>query len=488
MRQADKVPPFFRAELAKTAQPPGTTHRSTRPGPSPIPRSGDDRSGPGLARRPVRLLPDDAAGRVLTGAARARRNRVTAPCGSVPMPTARRCGSRRSGPRRAEVAGRSRVLARRDPQARTRRTVRSSSSPSMSRVTWPADRAGRPSDRLCGHLGRGRRATMTPGCTSGPADDLKPRSRIDSRRAKLSPRTLTTSCMAPMAARMIAASGDVAAASRRSRKSDLDRDQGNLRAKRRRRSRPGAARYGGQRGGPAPPTRAACRLILQSAEKKLETAARRSRRPAWLAAWRTSGSARSEGTRRSSGPDRQGPAKPFHAIPTGPSPWPGSAGRRKPGPNWRRSRKPTRPSASRLYLVGVVAAELGEGMREGVCGPGSGAVRTARGCRTALRRRPCLRPRLAKPIGRSDRGERAASSRTDASDLLGSGQRRRREFRPDGQRPDLDPIRDDPAFAEIMKAGHSRTPICRRLVERRVVESRRSKVLIRPSNSGRAGS
>ena len=110
-QQAEKVTPVFQAELHKKPNAPGTTRRSTRPGRSPTPLSSSDRIGPGPARRPVRLLPDDAAGRVL--ATRRGLAEIGLPPRAVPALCRRARGEGRGGldPRRAELADRAGRLA-----------------------------------------------------------------------------------------------------------------------------------------------------------------------------------------------------------------------------------------------------------------------------------------------------------------------------------------------------------------------------------------
>jgi serine/threonine protein kinase/formylglycine-generating enzyme required for sulfatase activity/tetratricopeptide (TPR) repeat protein len=111
------------------------------------------------------------------------------------------------------------------------------------------------------------------------------------------------------------------------------------------------------------------------------------------------------------------------------------------------------PESSKLYLAAVVAAELGEGADE--------ALEALEG---AIKKRPTdsdLRYDAARAFSLASK----AISRTDKAHGRHIAERAlhwlREAVKNDGadfgkmdEGADLDPIRDDPAFAEIMKAGH----------------------------------
>ena len=111
------------------------------------------------------------------------------------------------------------------------------------------------------------------------------------------------------------------------------------------------------------------------------------------------------------------------------------------------------PESSKLYLAAVVAAELGEGVDK--------AVETLE---AAIQKQPTdaeLRYDAArafslasKAISRRTR-RRVVNLRSDLSQLLREAVKNDdADFGKMDEDADLDPVRDDPAFAEIMKAGH----------------------------------
>ena len=112
------------------------------------------------------------------------------------------------------------------------------------------------------------------------------------------------------------------------------------------------------------------------------------------------------------------------------------------------------PEHSKLYLAAVVAAELGEG-----------ADKAFEALEAALRKRPqdadlrydaarafALASKSHRPHGQ---GEGPSACRAQSSNLLREAVKNDdADFGQMDDDADLDPIRDDPAFAEIMKAGH----------------------------------
>ena len=168
---AEQTLPVFQAELAKKAtyswnDPPLDPILDRSPTPPSLSRI---EVGPGNARRAVRLLPDDAAGRVPSD--RRGSPEIGLPPDAVPSLCrwAERCGSRRSGP---GTDGDWRIGLGSD--RRTRSATARRAEPAKTGIL-PVDVAGyvATDDRrqarrpLRGPLGRESRPTTTPGCTSG---------------------------------------------------------------------------------------------------------------------------------------------------------------------------------------------------------------------------------------------------------------------------------------------------------------------------------
>ncbi len=111
------------------------------------------------------------------------------------------------------------------------------------------------------------------------------------------------------------------------------------------------------------------------------------------------------------------------------------------------------PESSKLYLAAVVAAELGEG-----------ADKALESLEAAIKKQPKdadLRYDAArafslasKAISRSDKAKGRQLAERCLQLLREAVKNDDADFGKMDEDGDLDPIRDDPAFAEIMKAGH----------------------------------
>jgi formylglycine-generating enzyme required for sulfatase activity/energy-coupling factor transporter ATP-binding protein EcfA2 len=108
----------------------------------------------------------------------------------------------------------------------------------------------------------------------------------------------------------------------------------------------------------------------------------------------------------------------------------------------------------KLYLAAVVAAELGEG-----------ADKAFETLEAAIQKQPkdadlrydaaCAFSLASKAVSRSDKAKGRQLAERCLQLLREAIKNDEADFREMGEDSDLDPIRDDPAFTEIMKAGHS---------------------------------
>ena len=197
----------------------------------------------------------------------------------------------------------------------------------------------------------------------------------------------------------------------------------------------------------------ACPAALESCGGEAQDQARRSRLAAGSGDGALSAGRGSEGTRRSSARDREGPGShPRQAVPG-----------HRPGPAGPEARGPGRTDEFQKEAV-PESSKLCPGRRGGGGAGRGGGRRRSRPWRqrsgnspripTCTTTPPVPFPWRREPSpGRTRR--RDVNSPSDAFSLL-------REAVQDGdadfgrmdEDADLDPIRDDPAFAEIMKAGH----------------------------------
>jgi formylglycine-generating enzyme required for sulfatase activity len=111
------------------------------------------------------------------------------------------------------------------------------------------------------------------------------------------------------------------------------------------------------------------------------------------------------------------------------------------------------PESSKLYLVAVVAAELGEGADKAL-GTLEAAIKKQPKDAELRYDAACAFSLASKTISRSDKAKgRQLAERS--LQLLGEAVKNDdADFGKMDEDADLDPIRDEPAFAEIMKAGH----------------------------------
>ena len=141
--------PLFQAEIARKPTYSGMT----------LPRSlldqagrhahRQDRIGPGDARRAVRLLPDDAPGRVPHDRRGSPQIGLSSRSGSAPTPRARASGWRRSGPGMGVPGGWLTIGPPKRSARPTNRTARRDTFRSMSPDTWlPSREEGKPTSRF----------------------------------------------------------------------------------------------------------------------------------------------------------------------------------------------------------------------------------------------------------------------------------------------------------------------------------------------------
>ena len=149
---------------------------------------------------------------------------------------------------------------------------------------------------------------------------------------------------------------------------------------------------------------------------------------------------------------RKAPAGSPRLSSSVPSPTPGWATRTRPGRTWRSSRRATLRE-HKLYLAVDRGGGTGRGYRQGVGDAGSGAQESAPGFRAALRCRLCLSLASQAVAGKDQAKERQLAERA-LSLLRKAIENGYADYKHMQEDTDLDPLRDLPAFAEIMKAGH----------------------------------
>ena len=145
--------------------------------------------------------------------------------------------------------------------------------------------------------------------------------------------------------------------------------------------------------------------------------------------------------------------RPHALISTEPSPTPGWVTRTRRGRIWRGSRKETRSESQKLYLAVIVAAELGEGTDQAL-----------ERLEAALKNQPqdsglhydaaCAYALASQAVARKDQARSKSLSERALSLLRKAIENGYTDYRHMQEDADLDPLRELPAFAEIMKPGH----------------------------------
>ena len=199
-------------------------------------------------------------------------------------------------------------------------------------------------------------------------------------------------------------------------------------------------------------TRERAQAALRECGEEAQDQARRSRRPAGSGHGELPAGRESEGTRRSSARDREGPgslsAKQYRVIALA------RLGKKQDAlTELAKFQKEDAPESSKLYLAAVVAAELGEGTEKAF-----------EALEAAIKKQPKdadLRYDAARAfslasraVSRSDKAKGRQLAERCLQLLEEAVKNDDADFGKMDEDADLDPIRDDPAFAEIMKAGH----------------------------------
>jgi formylglycine-generating enzyme required for sulfatase activity len=111
------------------------------------------------------------------------------------------------------------------------------------------------------------------------------------------------------------------------------------------------------------------------------------------------------------------------------------------------------PEPSRLHLAVVVAAELGEGAEKAIAALDAALQEQPRDDELGLEAARAL-ALASKALARRDQAQGRQLVERSLHLLRESVQKGDTDFGKLDEDPDLDPVRDDPAFTEVMKAGH----------------------------------